>query len=219
MRRIPLALTTTALLILASHPAFGQDDGPTIVPNEQFCNLVADDIAACEQALETLGSAGMLPEAFAGLVEAPEPSATASDAAHGDSAVTPDGSGNAALGASLSRDDVRITVAEVDWDPSSSNSFFEPAPGNRYVSVLVRYEALEDGASYNPFYWSANDEDGFSYSYSIFSPREPNLSSGDLREGRKTQGWITFEVPQDVDWLEVQESQFFGEDLYWTVER
>ncbi len=45
------------------------------------------------------------------------------------------------------------------------------------------------------------------------------LSSGELGMGRKTRGWITFEVPEDIDRLELQESQFSGEVLYWTVER
>ncbi|MFO7533104.1 MAG: hypothetical protein R6W93_11635 [Candidatus Limnocylindrales bacterium] len=40
-------------------------NGVTVVPNDQFCNLVADDLEACEQALTTLASAGLLPEAFA----------------------------------------------------------------------------------------------------------------------------------------------------------
>ena len=53
--------------MLTSLPALAQDENTTVtvVPNDQFCNLVADDLAACEQALMTLASAWMLPEAFA----------------------------------------------------------------------------------------------------------------------------------------------------------
>ena len=214
MRSIPIVLLTAALLASGASTARAQDESVTIVPNAQFCNLVTDDVAACEQALDTLGSAGMLPEAFAGLIVATAP---VGDADVVDTA--PDESGNAVLGASQSRDDVKITVSKVDWKPKSSNSFFEPDEGNKYVSVLVVYEALEDDASYNPFYWSASDRDGFSYDYSAFNPKEPGLTSGHLRKGKKTQGWIAFEVPKDVAWLEVQESQFFGEDLYWTVKK
>lgn len=66
-RSLALAVAAAMLLVL---PALAQDEGPavTVVPNDQFCNLVADDLAACEQALATLASAGMLPEAFAGLL-------------------------------------------------------------------------------------------------------------------------------------------------------
>jgi len=42
---------------------------------------------------------------------------------------------------------------------------------------------------------------------------------GQLAAGKKVQGWVTYEVPQDVNQLEVIESQVLQDDLTWTSKR
>jgi hypothetical protein len=221
IHRLSLALAAAASLVLPSTPVLALGDGPTIVSNGEFCDLVADDAAACERTLETFGSAGMLPEAFAALI-VPGPTYLAATA-DGDTAegaeVLLGESENAVLGTSLSRNDVRVSVEQVDWKPKPENRLFRPGKGNKFVSVLIRYEALEENASYDRFYWTACDKDGFAYDHSLLDAKEPRLLSGQLREGRVTQGWITFEVPKNVNWLEVQESRPSTGDFHWTVER
>lgn len=209
------SVVIAALLALIIPTAVVAQDEVTVVPNDQFCNLVSDDLAACEDALSTLASAGMVPEAFEALLGGSV--SGDSEAADEVADSEPDTTGNAGVGDSQSRDDVRVTVVKANWKPKVTNQFLTPDKGNKVVAVLVRYEALDDDASYNPLYWSAADREGFSYSASIVPAVDPGLKSGDLRKGKKTQGWVTFEVPNNVNWLEVSESQFFEDSLYWTV--
>lgn len=100
----------------------------------------------------------------------------------------------AGVGYYIEWSDMRVTLLEAGVY-RAENEYFAPDPGNKLVSVLVEYEALADGVSYNPFYWSLQDSQGFSYNYDIFG-KDPALdSSNDLRAGRKVKGWVTFEVP------------------------
>ena len=48
----------------------------------------------------------------------------------------------AGVGDTLSRDDLELTLLKADWKPDISNSFYQPGEGQKYVSFLVRYEAL-----------------------------------------------------------------------------
>ncbi len=94
-----------------------------------------------------------------------------------------------------------ITLVKVDWKPTVE--YGEPAPGNRFVAIDVLYKATVDGASYNPYDWSMVDFDGFNYDRTS-GARKPELAgSTTLPLGRKAQGWVTFEVPQDVHSFEV----------------
>lgn len=97
--------------------------------------------------------------------------------------------------------DVRVSLVEAGVY-SNYNEYFAPDAGNKFVAVLVEYEALADNVSYNPFFWTLRDSQGFSYNYYIFG-KEPALdSSNELRAGRKVKGWLTFQVP-------VGETQFY----------
>jgi hypothetical protein len=97
--------------------------------------------------------------------------------------------------------DVRVSLVEAGVY-SDYNEYFAPDAGNKFVSVLVEYEALANGVSYNPFFWTLRDSQGFSYNYYIFG-KEPALdSSNELQAGRKVKGWLTFQVP-------VGETQFY----------
>lgn len=85
-----------------------------------------------------------------------------------------------------------MTVVQAEtWSPAP-DGLWQPDPGNVFVTVLVRIEALGD-VSYNPFYFDLRDGDGFEYTHTI--GRDPSLSSGDLAAGDIVQGWLTFELP------------------------
>lgn len=211
--RKPIAVSLAAALLLPSSVALAQEADVTVVPNDQFCNLVADDLEACEQALTTLASAGMLPEAFSGLVS--QAGAQAPEGVTEESEMPADG--EFGVGDTQTTDDAAITLVEVEW--GVDGGLLDPDPGMQFVSILVSYEALANGAAYNAFFWGATDADGFSYDQSFFGGNEPSLDSGELREGRKAQGWLTFSVPEAVDWLEFSESKPFGDELYWVVQR
>lgn len=117
-------------------------------------------------------------------------------------------------GVLLSAEDKDVTLVEVDWNAKGRSA---PEKGNRYVALRVLYQAKVDGASYNPFDWSAVDLEGFAYdqAYGVKSPALQ--SSNDLPAGRKAQGWVAFQVPKAVKELEVVASVGLGGYLRWLI--
>jgi hypothetical protein len=90
-----------------------------------------------------------------------------------------------------------------DVDPNvKGDGFLKPDDGMKWVSALVEIEGINpDGATYNPFYFTVRDGEGFEYDVSIFG-KEPSLqSSNELQPGQKVKGWVTFEVPTDAKGL------------------
>jgi hypothetical protein len=241
------AVTTTFLAITAlaamSLPAFAQDEETavpvTVITNSEFCALVSQDPVACEGILTGMTTARVVPEAFAGLVSGEIPGADASAAASlepaaGESApplaeespeatqapsAQPTAAPAAGVGDTLARDDLEVTLLKADWKPDISDSFYKPGKGQKYVSFLVRYEALEDGADYNIIFWDALDASGKRYEAEVLGQIEPDLTTGDLAAGKKVQGWVTYEVPSDVNELQIIESQVLKDDLAWSVKR
>jgi hypothetical protein len=109
-----------------------------------------------------------------------------------------------------------VTLVAIDWN--AKTDFLKPDKGDRYVAVRVLYEGIQDGSSYNPFNWSAVDLEGFEHDTLLAGGKDPALaSSNDLPAGRKAQGWVTFEVPNNVHELEIVESQFGSDDLRWLI--
>jgi hypothetical protein len=209
---ICLALSAAAVLAL---PAVAQEVEPpalTSIPDEQFCALVTDDPVTCQAVLTELGESNILPASFAAVAEAL--AAASATAAVEEATQEPAG-----LGDAQARDDLEITLVKADWDPDLSGSFYKPAKGKKYVSVLARYEALEDGAAYNIIFWDALDKDGNRYEATVLGPVEPDLTVGDLASGDSVEGWVTYEVPKAVSRLEVIESQVIEDDLVWSIKR
>jgi hypothetical protein len=91
--------------------------------------------------------------------------------------------------------DVKISLLDANVY-TDYNEYFGPDAGFKFVSVLVEYEALVDGVSYNPLYWKLVDSESYGYEY-YFMGQEPALdSSNALMAGRKAKGWLTFQVPE-----------------------
>ena len=177
-----IGLSLSALAILAL-PAQGQELEPpplTSIPDEQFCGLVTDDLVTCQAVLTELGESNILPASFAAVAEA----LAAAAAAEAVEAATQEPAG---LGDTQARHDVEITLVKADWDPDLSDSFYKPARGKKYVSVLVRYKALEDGAAYNIIFWDALDRDGKRYEATVLGPVEPDLTVGISRPATRSK--------------------------------
>lgn len=91
-----------------------------------------------------------------------------------------------------------IVVSKVAQKKSYGSGYLidKPAKGNIYIQALVTYEALADGATYNPFDWQVFCDDTAIENYTFVSEGpEPGLSSGTLPAGRKAKGWVVYEVP------------------------
>lgn len=217
MRVFVAAIVTTVALFVTVVPVAAQveETAPplTIITNEEFCGLLSEDLLACEGVITGMATARILPEAFAELVATEPPVGSPTD----DSSTVPGDDGG--VGDTLSREDLGITLLKVDWKPDISDVFFKPAKGNKDVSVLVRYEALQDGATYNIIFWDATDKAGTRYEATVLGPITPDLKVGDLAAGDTVQGWVTYEVPKDVDQLRIIESQVLETDLAWNIER
>lgn len=115
-----------------------------------------------------------------------------------------------------------VTLLDHDWGWASDNAFVEPDAGNMLVTVLVRFEGLEeDGTDYGPAGFKVFDQDGFEYGIE-FVGREPALGFGEVRSGQSVQGWITFEVPETTSSLALAYSDtlfFNGESARWQLVR
>lgn len=237
MRIIASTLLIVAALAAAALPVAAQDDDSalliSVITNAEFCALVSQDPVVCEGILTGMTTARVVPEAFANLVSAEvaveassaEPGAGASGAtvakptveASAEASAVP--AKEAGVGDTLSRDDLELTLLKADWRPDISDSFYQPGEGQKYVSFLVRHEALEDGAEYNIIFWDAIDKAGTRYEAEVLGQIEPDLTVGQLAAGKKVEGWVTYEVPKDVNQLQVIESQALQDDLTWTSKR
>jgi hypothetical protein len=211
-RSLSLSVAATALLALPTLAQVLEPPPLTSIPDSQFCALVTDDIVTCQGVLTELGESNILPASFAAVAETLAASAAADAVAE----ATQEPAG---LGDPQARGDVEITLVRADWDPDLSDSFYKPAKGKKYVSVRARYEALEDGATYNIIFWDALDKDGNRYEATVLGPVEPDLTVGDLAAGDSVEGWVTFEVPRAVSRLEIIESQVLEDDLVWSIKR
>lgn len=243
MKAVTTTLLTITALAAVSLPTLAQDEESTlpvsVITNAEFCALLSQDPVVCEGILTGMTTARVVPEAFAGLISGEMPGAEASDAASlepaaGESAAplaeaSPEVSEapveeatsapEAGVGDTLARDDLELTLLKADWKPDISDSFYKPGKGQKYVSFLVRYEALEDGADYNITFWDALDASGKRYEAEVLGQIEPDLTVGDLAASKKVQGWVTYEVPADVNALQLIESQVLKDDLTWSVKR
>jgi hypothetical protein len=185
-----LCLSLSAAVVLAV-PAVAQEVEPpplTSIPDEQFCALVTDDLVTCQGVLTELGESNILPASFAAVAEA----LAAESSAQAVEEATQEPAG---LGDAQARSDLEITLRKGDWDPDLSDSFYKPAKGKKFVSVLARYEAT------------------------VLGPVEPDLTVGTLAAGDSVEGWVTYEVPRSVSRLEIIESQALEDDLVWSIKR
>ena len=240
MKAVAATLLSITALAAIGLPALAQDEDPavpvTVITNAEFCALVSQDPVVCEGILTGMTTARVVPEAFAGLIAAESPASAeaSSEPGAGESAAPADlpspeatdapatqatPAPVAGVGDTLLRDDLELTLLKADWKPDISDSFYQPGAGRKYVSFLVRYKAVEDGAAYNITFWDALDKSGNRYEAEVLGQIEPDLTVGDLAAGKKVQGWVTYEVPDDVNALELIESQVLKDDLTWSVER
>lgn len=106
--------------------------------------------------------------------------------------------------------DVNVRAAEVK-QAKKYGDYSKPAAGNIYLAVKYEYEALEDGATYNPFDWQVF-VDGTAipnYAFVVDGPK-PELASGTLPKGRKASGWVVYEVPTKGQVLLSYGANMFG---------
>ena len=98
---------------------------------------------------------------------------------------------------SASTSEVVLTVHQVR-DPVPP-SFSKPEAGNRFVGVDVTLRNVgSEEFSTNSLYFYLRGSDGRDYQIDFVGVPEPRLSLRDLPPGEDTRGWITFELPSNV---------------------
>ncbi len=94
-----------------------------------------------------------------------------------------------------------LSVTVVKWAVAAtykgSRPAFDdkPAKGHVFVAVDVRYTATAAGVSFSSSDWAVDvGGQGFAQAYPINGPK-PELTNGQLAEGKKVEGWVVFDVP------------------------
>lgn len=98
------------------------------------------------------------------------------------------------------------------------NQAWEPEKGKKFVAVEVLINnTSKESVDYNILSgFDLVDEYGYEYSFAVFGVREPSLSAGDIPPGRKTRGWITFEVEKGSKEFEfVYSPGFFSSQKFY----
>lgn len=103
------------------------------------------------------------------------------------------------VGTAVTVDEKTITVSDPSEVEVDGNSIFTPAEGNKYVQVKVMIENKgSDSVNSNPLNYTMVDAEGFSYTPNLFTDADQTLESVTLSSGRKTTGYIVFEVPAET---------------------
>jgi hypothetical protein len=90
-------------------------------------------------------------------------------------------------------DGVNITVPS-HGVYTAENQYLAPKPGMKLYAVEVTVmNNMRQSVSYNAFYFSLQDSNGYVYTYGM--GKRPALSCGDLEPGRLVRGFLTFTVP------------------------
>lgn len=79
-----------------------------------------------------------------------------------------------------------------------------PDAGMRYISIDVEVKNIsKDVQSYHCWNYAIRDADNYVYDEFASGEKEPQLSSGDFSPGDIVRGWITIQLPEDIEIIEV----------------
>jgi hypothetical protein len=92
-------------------------------------------------------------------------------------------------------EDVQLEVKAFEDDVVSDNQFIQPGTGMKFVAVDVLITYVGSGSEYvNGYDFSLSDEESYSYDYSWYDLKSPELESKTLNKDMSVRGWLTFEV-------------------------
>ncbi|MBN1607722.1 MAG: DUF4352 domain-containing protein [Polyangiaceae bacterium] len=105
------------------------------------------------------------------------------------------------IGETASTDDYRFRVEHIKH--CETEPYFRPRPGNVKLGVEVKVDSTAATAvMINPFYAWVRDSHGRSY-YFTLAGCEPTLRATRLEPEETAAGWLTFEVPESANDLEL----------------
>jgi hypothetical protein len=127
-----------------------------------------------------------------------------------DATATPPPPGS--IGEPVRSENFELTVHSLDDQYTTSDEYFQPTPGQRYVVVELSLKNVSDTSQdYSSFDFKLHDADNFEYD-STYVNAEHELDGGSLLPGETIRGSVAFQLPVDaqLDRL-VYEPGFFGE--------
>ncbi len=134
--------------------------------------------------------------ASVGATQVPTPAATPTPTA------APKGPEIGKVGQKVTSAGISLTVHSVKRTSDSGNQLIVPKQGNEYLVVEVTIEnESRETSPYNPLYFKVKDSDSFEYNVSLMPMIGNALKSGELAQGEKARGTVTFEIPKTVKGL------------------
>jgi hypothetical protein len=127
------------------------------------------------------------------------------------SAATPSAPGQ--IGDATTSADFELTVHSVTDPYTTSDDFFAPEPGNRWVLLDVSLANVSDESQdYSSFDFTVRDADNFLHD-ATYTDAPQELDFGSLLPGETIRGTVSFEVPEDAALRRlVFERGFLGEE-------
>jgi hypothetical protein len=138
----------------------------TVVPDVQFCSLVADDLAACEEAVATLARAGMLPESFAALMIASAPAETESTAPAKPVATKGKGSKNTKP-FELAAGDYEVTLKKSKGCDDITWAWLMHTSGGSASGDIIDQDGYIYGLEEGRYYWETEANDKCKWTYTL----------------------------------------------------
>jgi hypothetical protein len=116
------------------------------------------------------------------------------------------------VGERVVADDVALTIVKTEMKDKLSE--YEEAPeGSTYlVAEVVIENGSNEAISYNPTYFKIKDADGFEYNGSGGGSDTP-LHSGELPQGEKVRGTVTFKIRQGAEGLVVNYDDYNAQPI------
>lgn len=100
------------------------------------------------------------------------------------------------IGDVIEMGDLQLTVYSIEDNVKSTNTFFQPEEGNKFIAVDVKVSnkgtTIENA---NPYDFEIKDSDDYSFNYSWYNIKTPEFNASDLNANDSVRGWLTFEVP------------------------
>ena len=99
------------------------------------------------------------------------------------------------------REDICSVVVYSISNFNDYNKYSTPDEGMRYVTMDIEVENLgSEVQGYNGSYnYAFRDADSYRYDDPAWGGKEPELQSGDLAPGDKVRGWVTIQLPEDIE--------------------
>lgn len=109
-------------------------------------------------------------------------------------------------------DGLEMSILDYDENYVPVDEFEQAEDGMKYIAVELNLENYsQNSIYYSDYNFKVKDTDGYSYQTTSFGTKEPVLGYGTLNIDDTVRGWVTFEVPLEVNEFTLVYSGSFGD--------